>query len=811
MPLEPGSWHRRVCASHKITYYALFSELISNLPTSVLSPVAGNNCCRTGNHPDNSPQLSGWWSFWQHGTGAHVNGNSGHRKSNDYRAWDIHFGDGDDTKDDPATPPPGSPKDVATRAGTPYTPGELIDLNLPVFPVEDGYVEKLHAESSNASVTTTNSSNALLIYHPSKGYWSAYLHMNMVNVKLGDPVYKDRTLLGLIGTKCNSCEGGTTSPHLHLALYRGANTSNNVTGFSELISFDLPDGFVARPNPPSPSQTDFRIDPLSPVTAGGTVSSTLTAVLLSGTAGTTPMAILNCPNTISCSFNPPSVIPTPSGTQSTLSITTINNTQSNVYGLTIRAGIDLITIPLRVTAPRQLVISSSTSLPDGKVGIGYSTTLTATGGTAPYTWQILRGALPPGLSLSSGGLISGMPTSSGSFSFRAQVLDGNFQQDQTTLTITVEGIPPTVPTLTTLSECREGTTPQIRLMWTASSGVDYYQVFRNGFAFSGVSDSSTTNSTTFLDTQVTIGTSYTYSIVAINSGGKARSNEVTETARCDVAPGAFTLEVITLCRENAPVNLVSWTGSSGRTQPYEIYRNSSLLGTGDMSRYDDTAVSGGSIYTYLMRARNSVGQRDSNAVTILTKSDCAAPVAPVITSITPQSVTIGTGDFTLTVNGQNFDGRTRLLYSQAGSTPASPVFPTSVTSTMLTFRILQTSSGFFTAFPAPGAYDIQVFKPVSNFYDGRRSGTSTFTVFNPAPSGNLGSGMTIDLLWPKAGVTRGSVPATLIRSSFPTPSDGESPSWNAAAWDYTCATGSIQSSGFEVPKTSNPRGPSRYA
>ena len=386
-----------------------------------------------------------------------------------------------------------------------------------------------------------------------------------------------------------------------------------------------------------------------------------------------------------------------------------------------------------MTAPRQLVISSSTSLPDGKVGIGYSTTLTATGGTAPYTCQILRGALPPGLSLSSGGLISGMPTSSGSFSFRAQVLDGNFQQDQTTLTITVEGIPPTVPALTTLSECREGTTPQIRLMWTASSGVDYYQVFRNGFAFSGVSDSSTTNSTTFLDTQVTIGTSYTYSIVAINSGGKARSNEVTETARCDVAPGAFTLEVITLCRENAPVNLVSWTGSSGRTQPYEIYRNSSLLGTGDMSRYDDTAVSGGSIYTYLMRARNSVGQRDSNAVTILTKSDCAAPVAPVITSITPQSVTIGTGDFTLTVNGQNFDGRTRLLYSQAGSTPASPVFPTSVTSTMLTFRILQTSSGFFTAFPAPGAYDIQVFKPVSNFYDGQRSGTSTFTVFNPAP------------------------------------------------------------------------------
>ncbi|MBH0180205.1 MAG: hypothetical protein HP490_00625 [Nitrospira sp.] len=141
-----------------------FVVVLVDLPRRVLSPVAGNNCCRIGNHPDNSPQLSGWWSFWQHGMGAHVNGNSGHRKSNDYRAWDIHFGDGDDTKDDPATPPPGSPKDIATRAGTPYTPGEHIDLNLPVFPVEDGYVEELYAEAPNASVDTTNSSKEGLIY-----------------------------------------------------------------------------------------------------------------------------------------------------------------------------------------------------------------------------------------------------------------------------------------------------------------------------------------------------------------------------------------------------------------------------------------------------------------------------------------------------------------------------------------------------------------------------------------------------------------------------------------------------------------------
>lgn len=52
---------------------------------------------------------------------------------------------------------------------------------------------------------------------------------------------------------------------------------------------------------------------------------------------------------------------------------------------------------------------------------------------------------------------------------------------------------------------------------------------------------------------------------------------------------------------------------------------------------------------------------------------------------------------------------------------------------MLTFRIVQNSYGFFPAFSHPGAYDIQVFKAGSDFYEGQRSGTMNFTVFNPAP------------------------------------------------------------------------------
>jgi hypothetical protein len=53
------------------------------------------------------------------------------------------------------------------------------------------------------------------------------------------------------------------------------------------------------------------------------------------------------------------------------------------------------------------------SIPDGFVGVPYSLQLSACCGTAPYTWSIYQGSLPAGLSLSSGGLISGTPTTAG--------------------------------------------------------------------------------------------------------------------------------------------------------------------------------------------------------------------------------------------------------------------------------------------------------------------------------------------------------------------------------------------------------------
>jgi hypothetical protein len=60
----------------------------------------------------------------------------------------------------------------------------------------------------------------------------------------------------------------------------------------------------------------------------------------------------------------------------------------------------------------------------GEIGLVYgSVTLGAKGGVAPYSWSLASGALPPGLSLGGGGVVSGSVSTPGTFAFSVQVSD----------------------------------------------------------------------------------------------------------------------------------------------------------------------------------------------------------------------------------------------------------------------------------------------------------------------------------------------------------------------------------------------------
>lgn len=104
--------------------------------------------------------------------------------------------------------------------------------------------------------------------------------------------------------------------------------------------------------------------------------------------------------------------PTTTGTFNfTVTATDVNGCTGNqAYSITISCG----TIAL-----------TPTTLPAPAVGVAYNQTLTASGGTAPFTFSVTTGSLPNGLALSSGGVISGTPTNTGSVTFIITATDIN--------------------------------------------------------------------------------------------------------------------------------------------------------------------------------------------------------------------------------------------------------------------------------------------------------------------------------------------------------------------------------------------------
>jgi hypothetical protein len=78
-------------------------------------------------------------------------------------------------------------------------------------------------------------------------------------------------------------------------------------------------------------------------------------------------------------------------------------------------------------------------LPDATVGAAYNVSFSATGGQPPYTWSPTPGApgLPPGLSFSTGGVLSGVPTMTGTFDFSLRLSDSGGRVVDRPYTLTV--------------------------------------------------------------------------------------------------------------------------------------------------------------------------------------------------------------------------------------------------------------------------------------------------------------------------------------------------------------------------------------
>src|ERR1700679_2894125 len=67
------------------------------------------------------------------------------------------------------------------------------------------------------------------------------------------------------------------------------------------------------------------------------------------------------------------------------------------------------------------LVVGNTSVPVAVINKAYNFTLTAQGGVGPYTWVLVGGNLPSGISMTSAGVISGTTTATGDSKFTVQV------------------------------------------------------------------------------------------------------------------------------------------------------------------------------------------------------------------------------------------------------------------------------------------------------------------------------------------------------------------------------------------------------
>ena len=95
------------------------------------------------------------------------------------------------------------------------------------------------------------------------------------------------------------------------------------------------------------------------------------------------------------------------------------------------------TPPGQSTGGTVTITITPSTLPSGTLSTAYSQTLTASGGTTPYTFTVLSGTLPAGLSLSAGGVLSGTPSAAGTSSFVVQAQDANSNKGTQSYSLTI--------------------------------------------------------------------------------------------------------------------------------------------------------------------------------------------------------------------------------------------------------------------------------------------------------------------------------------------------------------------------------------
>ncbi len=380
-----------------------------------------------------------------------------------------------------------------------------------------------------------------------------------------------------------------------------------------------------------------------------------------------------------------------------------------------------------VAAPT--IVVNPATVPDPTTATAYSQTLTATGGVGPYGFSITAGSLPSGITLASGGALSGTSNEVGIFNFTATVTDANGQTGSRAYTVTIAA-----PTLTMTPAAGTLNAPYATAFsqtFTASGGSNSFSYVLTGTLPAGLTFSGNTISGT-----PTVPGSYAITVTATDTvlTGAGAPFSVAQNYTIDVLAPTIVVNPATLPNPAATVAYGQTVTATGGAALYTFAVTAGSLPSGI------TLGAGGNLsgtsnevgtYNFTVSATDSFGQIGSRAYTVT----IAAPtltMTPAAGTLNAQYATAFSQTFTASGGSNSFS------YALTGALPAGLTFTGN------------TISGTSTV---PGSYAITV--------------TATDTVLSGAGAPfTIAQNYSIDVLAPIIVVDPATLPNTTAGLSY---------------------------------------------
>jgi len=256
-----------------------------------------------------------------------------------------------------------------------------------------------------------------------------------------------------------------------------------------------------------------------------------------------------------------------------------------------------------------ITVTSPSTLPTAVQNAPYSTVLLQKGGVGIVTWHGL--GIPTGLTLNSNGVLTGTPTTTGTFDVTFTVTDTSTPPQTLTTTLTLNIVPALTITTASLPNGTEGVAYSATINTTGGTPPIFFSVtnanFPPGLTITQPPTSSTTDTLTGTPTLAGI---YTFSESVADSGNPQQ-----------MASQSYTVTV----RPQAPASLVAspqgtghvtltWAPSaSGDVASYNIHQGTAsgvyttVINAGNVNQYVESGLTAGQHLYFVITAVSATG------------------------------------------------------------------------------------------------------------------------------------------------------------------------------------------------------------